>query len=154
MDDTPFDTMTTDVRTTEARLTNAAIDRAIAVPPSLLQNLRDLRVTLRFHRADLYLGAAVVVATLALLWPVASAPRPGALNPWERTLVTLGLAEAPTPIIHLQGDPRVEVWLDPHSALYYCPGEEQYGKTADGRVTNQREAQMDRFQPAGGSVCE
>ncbi len=121
---------------------------------SLLQHLADLRVTLRFQRSNLYLVGAVFVAALALLWPTASSPRRAALGPWERALVTLGLAEAPEPAIHLQGDPGLQVWVDPHSALYYCPGEEQYGKTADGRFTSQREAQMERFEPASRSACE
>jgi ribosomal protein L40E len=119
-----------------------------------LQRFRDLRVTLRFHRADLYLAAAVFVAALALLWPATDSPRRAALGPWERALVTLGIAEAPAPVVHLQGDPGLEVWVDPHTALYYCPGEEQYGKTANGRFSSQREAQMDRFEPASRSACE
>ncbi len=121
---------------------------------SLLQRLADVRVTLRFHRADLYLGVAIFVAALALLWPAASAPQRAALGPWERALVTLGIAEAPAPTIHLQGDPGIKVWVDPHTALYYCDGEEQYGKTADGRFSSQREAQMDQFEPAGRSACD
>ena len=100
-----------------------------------MRRLADGRVKLRFRRADLYLGTAIVVAALALLWPAAGSPRRAALSPWERALVATGLAEAPAPAIHLQGDPGIEVWVDPHSALYYCPGEEQYGKTADGRVS-------------------
>jgi len=114
----------------------------------------DWRVKLRFHRANLYLGVAVFVAAIALLWPAVDAPRRAALGPWERTLVTLGIAEAPAPVVHPQGDPGIEVWVDPHSALYYCPGEEQYGTTANGRFSSQREAQMDRFQPASRSACE
>jgi hypothetical protein len=121
---------------------------------SMIQRFWDLRVKLRFQRADLYLGTAIFVAALALLWPAAGAPRRAALGPWERALVTLGIAEAPAPVVHLQGDPGVEVWVDPHSALYYCPGEEQYGKTDGGRVSSQREAQMDSFEPAGRSACE
>jgi len=121
---------------------------------SLLQRLADLRVTLRFRRADLYLGAAVFVAAFALLWPAASAPRRATLGPFERLLVTLGIAEAPAPVVHLQGDPGIEVWIDPHTALYYCPGEDPYGKTPNGRLSSQREAQMDRFEPANRSACE
>jgi hypothetical protein len=121
---------------------------------SLLQRLADLRVTLRFRRADLYLGAAVFVAAFALLWPAASAPRRAALGPVERLLVTLGIAEAPAPVVHLQGDPGIEVWIDPHTALYYCPGEEPYGKTPNGRLSSQRDAQVDRFEPANRSACE
>jgi hypothetical protein len=122
---------------------------------SWMRRLADGRVTLRFRRADLYLGTAIVVAALALLWPAAGSPRRAALSPWERALVTIGIAaEAPAPAIHLQGDPGIEVWVDPHSALYYCPGEEPYGKTADGRLSSQHDAQMDRFEPAGRSACE
>jgi hypothetical protein len=125
-----------------------------AATSSLLQRFRDLHVTLRFHRADLYLGAAVFVAAMALLWPAAGSPRRAALGPFERALVTLGIAEAPTPVVHLQGDPSIEVWVDPHTALYYCPGEELYGKAGGGRFSSQREAQMDRFEPASRSACE
>jgi ribosomal protein L40E len=123
-------------------------------PRSLIQRFGAWQVKLHFQRADLYLGVAVFVAALALLWPVADAPQRAALGPWERALVTIGIAEAPAPLVHLRGDPGITVWVDPHSALYYCPGEEQYGKTADGRFSPQREAQMDRFEPAGRSACE
>ena len=61
-------------------------------PRSLIQRLADWRVRLRFQRADLYLGVAVFVAALALLWPAAVAPRPAALGPWEKALVALGIA--------------------------------------------------------------
>jgi ribosomal protein L40E len=123
-------------------------------PRSLIQRFGAWRVKLHFQRADLYLGVAVFVAALALLWPVSDAPQRAALGPWERALVTIGIAEAPAPLVHLRGDPGITVWVDPHSALYYCPGEEQYGKTADGRFSPQREAQMDRFEPAGRTACE
>ncbi len=155
---------------TEASATAASIDAGIEATTgatlgemdgatgdatsSMPQRLAVWRVKMRSHRADLYLGAAALVAVLALLWPAASAPRRAALAPWERMLVTLGIAEAPAPAIHVQGDPAIDVWVDPHTALYYCPGEEQYGKTADGRFSSQREAQMDRFEPAGRRACE
>jgi hypothetical protein len=117
--------------------------------------LSDLRVILRFHRADLYLGAAVCVAALALLWPAATLPRHHGLGLWDRTLIALGVAEAPAPTVrHFQGDPAIEVWVDPHTALYYCPGEDQYKKTTDGRLSSQRDAQMERFEPAARAACE
>jgi hypothetical protein len=121
---------------------------------SVLPRLADIRVTLRFHRADLYLGLAVFVAAAALLWPTAGAPKPASLSLLERTLITMGIAEAPATAVHLQGDPSIEVWVDPHTALYYCPGAEPFGKTKDGRLSSQRDAQLDRFEPAGRSVCE
>jgi ribosomal protein L40E len=123
-------------------------------PRSLIQRFGAWNVKLHFQRADLYLGVAVFVAALALLWPAADAPQRAALGPWERALVTIGIAEAPAPLVHPRGDPGITVWVDPHSALYYCPGEEQYGKTADGRFSPQREAQMDRFEPASRTACE
>jgi ribosomal protein L40E len=137
-----------------ANLTMDAADATVSGNGSLMQNFVHLRATLRLHRSDLYLGGAVLVAALALLWPTVGSPQRAALNPWERALVTLGLAEAPEPVVHVQGDPAIEVWVDPHTALYYCPGEDQYGKTADGRLSSQREAQMDRFEPAGRLACE
>jgi hypothetical protein len=95
------------------------------------------------------------MALLALMWPAATVPRRAVLRPWQRALITLGIAEAPAPVVHLQrGDPNIEVWVDPHTALYYCPGEDQYGKTPDGRFSSQREAQMERFDPAGRSACD
>jgi ribosomal protein L40E len=156
-DDSPADDSSADSSPSD----EASIDAADASPRSLsssslslLQRLADLRITLRFRRADLYLGAAVFVAAFALLWPAASAPRRAALGPFERLLVTLGIAEAPAPVVHLTGDPGIEVWVDTHTALYYCPGEEPYGKTPNGRFSSQREAQMDRFEPSSRSACE
>jgi ribosomal protein L40E len=130
------------------------ISQSAAGPNSVFQRLSEWRVKLRFQRADVFLGLAVFVSAAALLWPAAVPRRPAALDPWERALVMLGIAEAPEPLIHLQGDPGVSVWIDPHSALYYCPGEDQYGKTTDGRLSSQREAQMDRFEPASRTPCE
>ena len=71
----------------------------------------------------------------------------------QRVLVKLGVAEAPAAQVHYRGDPNAQVWIDPHSALYYCAGEDQYGKTADGRVTTQRDAQTDHFEPAKRAAC-
>lgn len=132
-----------------------SIDAGEAAPSSMLERFAAVRVKLRFHRADLYLGTSVLVAAIALLWPAASEPGRAALSTWDKALITLGIAEAPAPAAaRLPGDPRVEVWVDPHTALYYCPGEDQYGKTPNGRFTSQREAEMDRFEPAERSACE
>jgi hypothetical protein len=129
----------------------------------------DLRLTLRFLRADLYLGLAILVSVSAMLWVVFAAsptdirrgiasaglhPRVH-LSRWERVLVDLGIAEAPVPPAPVyRGNPNAQVWVDPHTAQYYCQGEEEYGKTADGRSVSQREAQMDRFEPAGRAPCD
>jgi hypothetical protein len=123
-------------------------------PRARLRNaLHDLRQQFNIHRADLYLGMAVVVAIFALLSPTPAAPQKPRLAPWQRVLVNLGIAEAPAPQIHYRGDPNIEVWVDPHTALYYCPGDDLYGKTADGRLSGQREAQVDQFEPANRAAC-
>lgn len=120
---------------------------------SIPRGFWDLRVKLRFHRADLYLGMAIFVAVVALLWPAAAAPQRPKLHPWEKMLIAMGIAEAPQPAAHFRGDPNIKVWVDTHTALYYCPGAELYGKSADGHYSTQREAQSDSFEPAERSVC-
>jgi ribosomal protein L40E len=119
--------------------------------PSL--QLREAASLLRDHRADLYLGVALLVAVLALLWPVAGSSRQAALSLWDKSLIELGIAEAPAPVVHVLGDPTIRVWIDTHTAIYYCPGADQYGKTANGRYSTQRDAQMERFEPAARTPC-
>jgi hypothetical protein len=113
------------------------------------------RFKVRFRRADLYLGLAVIVALLALFWPSASAGR-SELQPWERVLVAMGIAEAPAAAqaeVHYSGDPNIKVWVDTSAALYYCPGDELYGKSPGGYYTTQHDAQLDRFEPALRRAC-
>lgn len=112
------------------------------------------RVKVRFRRADMYLGVAVVVALFALLWPAASAGG-NELSSWDRMLIAMGIAEAPTQAaeVHYSGDPNIKVWVDTRAALYYCPGDDLYGKSSGGYYTTQHDAQMDRFEPALRRAC-
>jgi putative methionine-R-sulfoxide reductase with GAF domain len=80
------------------------------------------------------------------------APPPPQLTLFEKLLVNLGLAEAPPPPVNL-GNPDTQVWVDVHTALYYCPGSDLYGKTADGKFAAQRDAQQDQFEPANRKAC-
>ena len=73
-----------------------------------------------------------------LLWPL---------------LIGLGLAEAPPAPIY-EGNPDTKVWVDVHTALYYCPGSSLYGKSVGGRFTSQRDARQDSFQPATRHACD
>jgi hypothetical protein len=41
-----------------------------------------------------------------------------------------------------------------HTALYYCPGADLYGKTPGGKFTSQQDAQQDQFEPANRKACE
>jgi hypothetical protein len=80
------------------------------------------------------------------------APATPKLTPFENLLVSLGLAEAPPAPIYL-GNPDRQVWVDVHTALYHCPGSDLFGKTPDGRLTTQRDAQQDQFEPANRKAC-
>ncbi len=114
------------------------------------------------HRADIYVGAAVVLLLIVLSsWGAHPAeshlqpkgpPQPS-LTLFDKLLVSLGLAETPPAPVYL-GNPNARVWVDRHTALYYCPGAELYGKTAGGKFTTQRDAQLDQFEPAARKNCD
>jgi L-methionine (R)-S-oxide reductase len=126
---------------------------------------------LNARRGDVYLAVAVIVVAIVVCWgiwsshpvsatgntPAAAAhrqPDPNADLSWfDRMLINLGLAEAPAPP-ESKGNPDTQVWVDLHTALYYCPGTDLYGKTPKGKYTSQRDAQLDSFGPAAGRPCE
>jgi len=74
------------------------------------------------------------------------------LSLFDRMLISLGLADPPYSPEDL-GNPSVQVWLDTHTGLYYCPGADLYGKTPKGNFAAQRQAQLDHFQPAYRKAC-
>jgi putative methionine-R-sulfoxide reductase with GAF domain len=129
----------------------------------------------RSRRGDFYLAIAVILVLVVIRWGIWSnhsvgatgrgtavsgsanrgkQPAPDAdLSTFDRILVGLGLAEAPdTP--SYKGNPYTQVWVDLHTALYYCPGSDLYGKTPQGKLTSQRDAQMDQFEPANRKACD
>jgi hypothetical protein len=81
-------------------------------------------------------------------------PAPDAdLSAFDKLLIGLGLAEPPeTP--EYKGNPDTQVWVDLHTALYYCPGSDLYGKTPKGKLSSQRDAQLDQFEPANRKACD
>ena len=124
------------------------------------------------HRGDIYLALAVVLVVCVIGWGVRSDHSPktakgaaaagtGHANPapesdlsfFEKVLIQLGLAEPP-PTKEDKGSPGVQVWVDIHTALYYCPGNDMYGKTPQGKFTTQRQAQLDQFEPAYRKACK
>jgi hypothetical protein len=114
------------------------------------------------HRADVYVGAAVLLLLMVLSgWVIRPAEnRAPSRNPtqpnltlFEKMLVSLGLAETPPTPVYL-GNPNAQVWVDLRHALYYCSGSDLYGKTPDGKFTTQRDAQMDQFEPAARKNCD
>lgn len=123
------------------------------------------------RRGDIYLAIAVVFVLGVIRWAIWSnhsvsataspavaaahrKPAPDAdLSLFDRTMIKLGLAEAPEPPEY-KGNPRTQVWVDLHTALYYCPGADLYGKTPKGRFSTQRDAQLDSFEPAYRKACD
>lgn len=127
----------------------------------------------RSRRGDFYLGLAVILVVVVIRWGIWSENSAGAagsgttiaashrkhfdananLSTFDKFLIWAGLAEAPDPPEY-RGNPNTQVWVDLHTALYYCPGSELYGKTPKGKTTSQRDAQLDQFEPASRKVCD
>ncbi len=84
--------------------------------------------------------------------PQQKAPPQPQLTLFEKLMVNLGLAEPPPAPVDM-GNPNAQVWVDVHTALYYCSGSDLYGKTADGKFTTQRDAQQDQFEPSNRKAC-
>ena len=128
---------------------------------ALQQANSPVRVWLAHHRADAWVGVSIVLLWLAFsvsgtrTVPATQTgnPPPPSLTLFERMLVGLGLAQPPPAPVYA-GNPNTQVWVDTHTALYYCPGSDLYGKTAGGKFTTQRDAQMDQFEPATRKSCD
>ncbi|MGA7401102.1 MAG: GAF domain-containing protein [Candidatus Sulfotelmatobacter sp.] len=129
----------------------------------------------RARRGDVYLAVAVILVLVVIRWGILSGDSVGAtgrgatvsgtairhktptpdadLSVFDKLMISLGLAEAPeTP--EYKGNPDTQVWIDPHTALYYCPGSDLYGKTPKGKLASQRDAQLDQFEPASRRACD
>ena len=126
----------------------------------------------RARRGDFYLAVAIILVGIVILWAILSNPSVSAtgrgaansavaarrkavpeLSTFDKLLVSLGLAEAPEPPPY-KGNPATQVWVDSHTALYYCPGADLYGKTPKGKFATQRDAQLDQFEPADRKACD
>ena len=130
----------------------------------------------RSRRGDFYLAVAVILVLVVVRWGIWSnhsvgaqgrgnavagecesrqaartGSRPFGLR--QISLIAVGLADAPEPPAY-RGNPDTQVWVDLHTALYYCPGSELYGKTVKGKYASQREAQLDQFESASRKACE
>jgi putative methionine-R-sulfoxide reductase with GAF domain len=130
----------------------------------------------RARRGDFYLAVAVILMFFVVRWGMLSGnsvgatgkgtaisaaanrrkpPNPNAdLSLFDKFLISLGLADPPDAPPEYKGNPNTQVWIDPHTALYYCPDSDLYGKTTKGRFASQRDAQMDQFEPASRKACD
>jgi putative methionine-R-sulfoxide reductase with GAF domain len=127
-----------------------------------------------FRRGDFYLALALVLVACVILYgfwsnrqTVAGAsgasisananrrkPAPDAdLSIFDKFLISVGVADPPD-APEYKGNPDVQVWVDLHTALYYCPGSDLYGKTPKGKLATQRDAQLDQFEPAYRKACD
>jgi len=117
------------------------------------------------HRGSVWVGISLIILLGAIFINGASGPKAITANPhrkhpaapnltlFEKLLVSLGLAELPPAPTYL-GNPATQVWIDVHTALYYCPGADLYSKTDGGKIISQREAQQDQFEPANREACD
>jgi hypothetical protein len=167
----------TDAKGPESRVWFRSI--AVSPPARQLRNAwQKYSPFVRQHRGDLALGASLLLFLITILWaisaqkPTTSAdsgnasatataaprkpnrkPAPPKLSFFDQMLVDMGLAEPP-PAPSYSGNPDIPVWIDVQSAVYYCPGSDLYGKTPQGRIASQRDAQQDQFEPASRKVCD
>ena len=115
-------------------------------------------IWLRYRGAISIAAASLFLLFVVIDWGLQPSPRsPNGtreLSGFEQMLVSLGLAEVTPSSQGHRGNPDTQVWVDPHTALYYCPGAPLYGKTKDGRTTSQIEAQRDQFEPATRKACD
>jgi putative methionine-R-sulfoxide reductase with GAF domain len=128
----------------------------------------------RSRRGDFYLVTAVILVVAVMGWGIWSnksvgaadggtsisrsanrrRPAPDAdLSTFDKVLIGLGLADSPEPPAY-RGNPDTQVWIDLQTALYYCPGADVYGKTPKGKLSSQRDAQLDQFEPAARKACD
>jgi DNA-binding NarL/FixJ family response regulator len=106
------------------------------------------------HSRGKYLAIALIVVVATAIGWFAFNRNPGqGLSVVDKLFMSLGL-KTPTPPPISGGDPDTKVWIDLHTALYYCPGEELYGKTPGGRFTRQRDARLEHFEPARREACD
>ncbi len=115
----------------------------------------------RLRWADVCLAVSAAILAISLVWTfwphTAPQGRSGGqleLTPFEQLLIAVGLAEVPPLVTVYAGSPNAQVWVDMHTALYYCSGSSEYRKTEKGRFLAQHDAQYQQFQPASGRACD
>lgn len=133
---------------TEAK-DSAAADQSAQSTPA-----QHLSIRLRLRRPAAAWALPVVSLLLILfvlaVWPSSRNPQ---LTWFQSALVQLGLADAPVRTSMPTGNPAAQVWADVHTGLYYCDGSDLFGKTPDGHLATQHEAQQDQFEPAERTPC-
>ncbi len=138
------------VETTPLTDRQREILRLIATDLSHPPSRRRRRTPALFSRKTLA-AVLLLIAAAAISWTLfgRQIERSGVI---DRIRMNLG---GPSPAsARTNGNPDTQVWIDLHTALYYCPGDKSYGKTSRGRLARQRDAQLDHFSPASRKPCE
>lgn len=114
---------------------------------------RRMRNKKRRARILKYVVAAMLLAaTGGILWYTEIQNSDSKRELIDRWIVRAGLK--PPPPRAYEGNPNTKVWIDLHTALYYCPGSALYGKTLKGRYSKQIDAQANQFEPAARKPCD
>jgi hypothetical protein len=92
-----------------------------------------------------------VVAMVLAYGLILARPKPGRPTWFQSLMVRLGVQQQHAKVF--AGTPDTRVWIDVHTQLYYCSGEDLYGKTPGGEFTTQYNAQSDGFLPASNTTC-
>ena len=72
----------------------------------------------------------------------------GVSSDFSKLLPVNEAAEPPS-----NGDPNLRVWVDTRKGFYYCPGDEQYGRTGKGSYMTQKDAESNYYIPAMVKPC-
>ena len=116
---------------------------------SLWSRLREFSGKVGLKDVALTVIAALLAFGVFSAWPSSS----GGLTWFQSTMIRLGIYHSAARS-SVYGNPDLNVWVDAQTAVYYCPGSEQYGNTAEGHFTTQREALQAHSQPASGLACQ
>ena len=84
----------------------------------------------RWRRSLMVIGATLALASLLF-------------SPFSRSIIARTRRQTGT----------VNVWVNPHTGFYYCPGTEFYGRIKPGRYLTQFDAIQSGYQPSLGQPC-
>ncbi len=98
-----------------------------------------------------FLYVVLICGGAAVIWYVLSDEPDHAPAAVSDFLVSTGLKSSPQSLD--DGNPDAKVWIDIHTALYYCSSDDTFGKTSKGKIASQHDAQLDHFKPALGKTC-
>ena len=130
---------------------HADLDLLYEPEPERFAWLRSIaKIKVRVRDVVLLTAALVLAGGVVSAWPKS----PSQLTWFQMLAIRYGLVHpSNAPYVVYQGNPDVRVWVDVHTALYYCDGTDLYGKTPGGQFMTQHDAQSTRAVSASQSPC-